>query len=43
MFYFIVDVDYECIRAAKENIHRNKVSDIINVVHTREIYVGDTR
>ena len=38
-----VDVDYECIRAAKENFKHNNVEDIIDIVHTREIYVGDDR
>ena len=38
-----VDVDYECIRAAEQNIITNGVQDKVQVVHTREIYVGDTR
>lgn len=38
-----VDVDYECIRAAEQNMITNGVQDKVQVVHTREIYVGDTR
>lgn len=38
-----VDVDYECIRAAEHNMIINGVQDKVQVVHTREIYVGDTR
>ena len=36
-----VDVDDDCIRAASNNARFNKVDNIIDVIHTRTVYIGD--
>jgi ribosomal protein L11 methyltransferase len=36
-----VDVDEDCIRAATNNARLNNVDKIIDIVHTKAVYIGD--
>ena len=35
-----VDIDEDTILAAKENVEINNVQDIVEIIHTKEVYVG---